>query len=106
MKASFSYKSIIFFFILLKCYLLLVRLEPSQYIVEFKLQSNLIGIFYVDCQVTGSEPEQLLTLEVIVGRVKVEENILVNVFFSVGMGSALLIMGMEIEIEKVLEVVK
>jgi len=86
-----------------------VRLEEGQRFVEFKLQSNLIGIFNVDCHITeATEPAgRILTrLEVVVGRVKVEENILVNLMFSVGMGSALLIMGMEIEVEKVLEVVK
>ena len=92
-----------------KCFFLVVRLEEGQRFVEFKLQSNLIGIFNVDCHITeATEPaERILTrLEVVVGRVKVEENILVNLMFSVGMGSALLIMGMEIEVEKVLEVVK
>ena len=45
-------------------------------------------------------------IEVVIGRTKVEENILVNVAFSVVLGSALLIMGMDIDLDKVLEVVK
>lgn len=94
-------------------------MEEGQTFVDFKLQSNLIGIFTVDCYIIlgqdphislgtwhGSRPVLFARLEVVVGRVKVEENILVNLMFSVGMGSALLIMGMEIEVEKVLEVVK
>ena len=84
-------------------------MEEGQTFVEFKLQSNLIGIFNVDCHIPeATESHEILNtrLEVVVGRVKVEENILVNLMFSVGMGSALLIMGMEIEVEKVLEVVK
>ena len=85
-----------------------VSLEQGQTFVDFELQSNLIGIFTVDCYITeaSSTKELLARLEVVVGRVKVEENILVNLMFSVGMGAALLIMGMEIEVEKVLEVVK
>ena len=83
-------------------------MSEGQSSVEFQLQSNLIGIFTVDCDITeASEPDMLLArLEVVVGRVKVEENILVNLMFSVGMGAALLIMGMEIEVDKVLQVVK
>ena len=98
-------------------------MEEGQTFLDFKLQSNLIGIFTVDCYIIlrqrfdsssdismdGHFPtrsELFARLEVVVGRVKVEENILVNLMFSVGMGSALLIMGMEIEVEKVLEVVK
>ena len=84
-------------------------MKEGQTFVDFKLQSNLIGIFTVDCYITEASEksdELLARLEVVVGRVKVEENILVNLMFSVGMGSALLIMGMEIEVEKVLEVVK
>ena len=83
-------------------------MSEGQSSVEFQLQSNLIGIFTVDCDITeATEPDKLLArLEVVVGRVKVEENILVNLMFSVGMGAALLIMGMEIEVDKVLQVVK
>ena len=84
-------------------------MEEGQTFVDLKLQSNLIGIFTVHCYITEASKksdELLARLEVVVGRVKVEENILVNLMFSVGMGSALLIMGMEIEVEKVLEVLK
>ena len=45
-------------------------------------------------------------VEVVIGRIKVEENILVNVAFSVVLGFALLIMGMDIDLQQVLEVVK
>ena len=55
-------------------------------------------------------------IEVVVGRDKVVEeppegpqvaqNILVNVFFSVGMGFALLIMGIDIDLEQVMETVR
>jgi len=55
-------------------------------------------------------------IEVVVGRDKVvrdppeatqvAQNILVNVFFSVGMGFALLIMGIDIDLEQVMETVR
>ena len=45
-------------------------------------------------------------IEVVIGRIKVEENILVNVGLSVGLGFALLIMGMDIDLHQVLEVIK
>ena len=72
------------------------------------LESNLIGIFGINCEIeeNGFYLDKSINIEVVVGRIKVDENLLVNVGMSVGLGLALLIMGMEIETEQVLEVVK
>ena len=57
----------------------------------------------------STEDKRVLTdhqVDVVIGRIKVEENILVNVGLSVGLGFALLIMGMDIDLQEVLQVIK
>ena len=73
--------------------------------VSLQIRSDIIGIFSLKF---STENGTFLghQIEVVIGRTKVEENILVNVAFSVVLGSALLIMGMDIDLDKVLEVVK
>ena len=75
------------------------------------VESNLIGIFKVNCVWNQDDPyhetEEMVTiLEVVVGRVKVAENLLTTLMMSVGLGLALFIMGMEIDIQQVILVVK
>ena len=93
--------------------------------VHFQLQSSLIGIHMVDCDMVHRGLTTTQQIEVIVGRrkvlinhsyhhhhhhhlhhVQVEQNILANIMFSVGIGFALLIMGMEIDLDQVFKVVK
>ena len=50
--------------------------------------------------------DMVTTLQVVVGRVKVAENLLTTLMMSVGLGLALFIMGMEIDIHQVILVVK
>ena len=72
--------------------------------VTLQIRSNLIGIFSLNFHTKhGPVQDQV---EVVVGRIKVKENILVNVALSGGIGLALLIMGMDIELEQVVEVIK
>ena len=74
--------------------------------ISLQIRSNLIGIFslnfYSDDKTDRADHE----IEVVVGRIKVKENILVNVGLGGGIGLALLIMGMDIELEQVVEVIK
>ena len=74
--------------------------------ISLQIRSNLIGIFslnfYSDDKTDPADHE----IEVVVGRIKVKENILVNVGLGGGIGLALLIMGMDIELEQVVEVIK
>ena len=94
-------------------FLILVPVNPEDTTVSFQLKSNLIGIFKVNClwiqdnQYHESETEEMVTtLMVVVGRVKVAENLLTTLMMSVGLGLALFIMGMEIDIQQVILVVK
>ena len=74
--------------------------------ISLQIRSNLIGIFslnfYSDDKTGPADHE----LEVVVGRIKVKENILVNVGLGGGIGLALLIMGMDIDLQEVLQVIK
>jgi len=83
-------------------------IKQGQQSHQFQIESNLIGIFGINCEIeeNGFYLDKSINIEVVVGRIKVDENLLVNVGMSVGLGLALLIMGMEIETEQVLEVVK
>ena len=76
-----------------------------------QITSSIIGIFSIKFFVVNEFEEQVFLnssfdIEVIVGRSKVAENILVNVMFSFGMGFALLIMGMEIEVDQIIKAIK
>ena len=89
----------------------LVSVNTEDIEVYFQLRSNLIGIFKVNCVWNQDDPyhetEEMVTiLEVVVGRVKVAENLLTTLMMSVGLGLALFIMGMEIDIQQVILVVK
>ena len=74
--------------------------------VSLQIRSNLIGIFSLKFSTDGNTVLAEQQIEVIIGRVKVGENILVNVGLSLGLGFALLIMGMDIDLQQVLEVIK
>ena len=69
---------------------------------DFQITSSIIGIFNIEC--SHQDHDWRENIEVVVGRVKVQENLVTNIAMSVGLGFALLIMGMEIEIDKVLQV--
>ena len=76
-----------------------------------QITSSIIGIFAIKFFALYELEEQVFLnssfdIEVIVGRSKVAENILVNVMFSFGMGFALLIMGMEIEVDQIIKAIK
>ena len=74
--------------------------------ISLQIRSNLIGIFFLKF---SKDDKRVLTdhqVDVVIGRIKVEENILVNVGLSVGLGFALLIMGMDIDLQEVLQVIK
>ena len=71
--------------------------------VSLQIRSDIIGIFSLKFSTDKRTDHQI---EVVIGRIKVEENILVNVVFSVVLGFALLIMGMDIDLQQVLQVVK
>ena len=49
--------------------------------ITYQVQSSLIGIFHIDCQY-GEWSERI---EVVVGRVKVQENLITNVAMSLGL---------------------
>ena len=74
--------------------------------ISLQIRSNIIGIFSIKISTDNEADKVSDEIEVIVGRTKVEENIVVNVAFSGGMGLALLIMGMDIELDQVVEVIK
>ena len=76
-----------------------------------QITSSIIGIFKIKFFALNEFEEKLFLnssydIEVIVGRTKVTENTLVNIFFSFGLGFALLIMGMEIEVDQILKVLR
>ena len=76
-----------------------------------QLTSSIIGIFKIKFFALNEFEEKLYLnssydIEVIVGRTKVTENTLVNIFFSFGLGFALLIMGMEIEVDQIVKVLR
>ena len=76
-----------------------------------QITSSIIGIFAIKFFALYELEEQVFLnssfdIEVIVGRSKVAENILVNIMFSFGMGFALLIMGMEIEVDQIIKAIK
>ena len=78
----------------------------------------MIGIFKANCALISKNQyaetheeesntkDMVTTLQVVVGRVKVAENLLTTLMMSVGLGLALFIMGMEIDIHQVILVVK
>ena len=78
----------------------------------------MIGIFKVNCALISKNQyaetheeesntkDMVTTLQVVVGRVKVAENLLTTLMMSVGLGLALFIMGMEIDMHQVILVVK
>ena len=74
--------------------------------VSLQIRSDIIGIFSLKFSTDKKTVLADRQVEVVIGRIKVEENILVNVAFSVVLGFALLIMGMDIDLQQVLEVVK
>ena len=74
--------------------------------VSLQIRSNIIGIFSLKFSSDNKAVLADRQIEVVIGRTKVEENILVNVAFSGGLGIALLIMGMDIDLQQVLEVIK
>ena len=81
-------------------------LGPGRENISLQIRSNLIGIFFLKF---SKDDKRVLTdhqVDVVIGRIKVEENILVNVGLSVGLGFALLIMGMDIDLQEVLQVIK
>ena len=76
-----------------------------------QITSSIIGIFKIKFFALNEFEEKFFLnssydIEVIVGRTKVTENTLVNIFFSFGLGFALLIMGMEIEVDQILKVLR
>ena len=78
---------------------------------SIQITSSIIGIFYIKFFAVDEFEEQVFLnssfdIEVVIGRSKVAENILVNIMFSFGLGFALLIMGMEIQVDQILKVVK
>ena len=75
------------------------------------ITSSIIGIFKIKFFALDEFEEKLFLnssydIEIIVGRTKVTENTLVNIFFSFGLGFALLIMGMEIEVDQIVKVLR
>ena len=74
--------------------------------MSLQIRSDIIGIFSLKFSTDKRTVLADRQVEVVIGRIKVEENILVNVAFSVVLGFALLIMGMDIDLQQVLEVVK
>ena len=74
--------------------------------MSLQIRSDIIGIFSLKFSTDKRTVLADQQIEVVIGRIKVEENILVNVAFSVVLGFALLIMGMDIDLQQVLEVVK
>ena len=74
--------------------------------MSLQIRSDIIGIFSLKFSTDKKTVLADRQVEVVIGRIKVEENILVNVAFSVVLGFALLIMGMDIDLQQVLEVVK
>jgi len=79
--------------------------------ITLQITSSIIGIFAIKFFAIDEFEEKIFLnssfdIEVIVGRSKVAENILVNVMFSFGLGFALLIMGMEIEVDQILKAIK
>ena len=74
--------------------------------LTLQIRSNIIGIFSLNFYTDNKAGPAKQQVEVVVGRIKVKENILVNVGLSGGIGLALLIMGMDIELEQVVEVIK
>ena len=74
--------------------------------VSLQIRSNIIGIFSLKFSTDDKTVLSNHQIEVVIGRIKVGENILVNVGLSVGLGFALLIMGMDIDLQQVLEVIK
>ena len=74
--------------------------------MSLQIRSNIIGIFSLKFSTDDKTVLSDHQVEVVIGRIKVGENILVNVGLSVGLGFALLIMGMDIDLHQVLEVIK
>ena len=73
--------------------------------------SSIIGIFAIKFFVIDDFEEKIPLddtndIEVVVGRSKVAENLLVNIMFSFVLGFALMIMGMDIQIEQIIKVVR
>jgi len=89
-------------------------LAPSVKVGEnntLQISSSLIGIFNIKFFAVNQFEEQVFLnssfdIEVVIGRSKVAENLVVNIMFSFGLGLALLIMGMEIQVDQILKVVR
>jgi len=74
------------------------------------ISSSIIGIFHLKFFTIENGERVYVQLEeeveIVIGRDKGDQNILVNVFFSLGMGFALLIMGIDIDLDQVMEAVR
>jgi len=73
--------------------------------------SSIIGIFKLKFYTVEENGKRAYIqmeedLEIVIGRDKADQNILVNVFFSLGMGLALLVMGIDIDLDQVMEAVR
>ena len=83
-------------------YITINNFQQNRDAYDFQITSSIIGIFNIEC--SHQDHNWRENIEVVIGRVKVQENLVTNIAMSVGLGFALLIMGMEIEIDKVLQV--
>jgi len=74
------------------------------------ITSSIIGIFQMKFFTVENGERAYIQLEedveIVIGRDKGDQNILVNVFFSLGMGLALLVMGIDIDLDQVMEAVR
>merc|ERR1711974_249406 len=74
------------------------------------ISSSIIGIFQMKFFTVQNGDRAYFQLEedveIVIGRDKGDQNILVNVFFSLGMGLALLVMGIDIDLDQVMEAVR
>jgi len=74
------------------------------------ISSSIIGIFQMKFFTVQNGDRAYIQLEedveIVIGRDKGDQNILVNVFFSLGMGLALLVMGIDIDLDQVMEAVR
>jgi len=84
-------------------------IDMGKSIVTFS--SSIIGIFQLKFYTVEENGERAYIqleedVEIVIGRDKADQNILVNVFFSLGMGLALLVMGIDIDLDQVMEAVR
>ena len=74
--------------------------------ISLQIRSDIIGIFSLKFSTDDKTVLADRQIQVVIGRINVEGNIILNVSLSMLLGFVLFLMGMEIDFQQVLEYIK